>query len=125
VQVSVPYAERPPDAGAGREQRSSDLRKRILERGGPGPKQPYGGTNLEPQLAGQCGMPAAPSRWASCAWPDPVSADSACLRIRSCAAWKNVVERRLATGQGPRRAMFAAGVSAGGGPGRPGLVPQG
>ncbi len=56
---------------------------------------------------------------------DLVSADSACLRIRSCAAWKDVVERRLATGQGPRRAMFAAGVSAGDGPGRPGLVPQG
>ncbi len=98
---------------------------RILEREGPGPKQPYGGTNGEPQLAGQCGMPAAPSRWVSSAWPDPVTADSASLRIRSCAAWKDVVERRPATGQGPRRAMFAAAVSAGDGPSRPGLVPQG
>ena len=56
---------------------------RILERDGPGPKQPYGGTNLEPQLAGQCGLPAAPSRWVSYARPDQVSADSASPRIRA------------------------------------------
>ena len=103
----------------------ADVHSTILERDGPGPKQPYGGTNLEPQLAGQCGMPAAPSRWALYAWPDPVSADGAWLRLRSCAAWKDVARRRLATGQGPRRAMPAAGVSAGDELGRPGLVPQG
>ena len=107
-----------------RQENGSDVRVGIGGTGN-GPKRPYGGTNLEPPLAGQCGMPAAPSRWVSYPWSDPVSADSACLRIRSWAAGKDVVERRLATGQGPRRAMFAAGVSAGDGPGRPGLVPQG